>query len=268
MEFTQAIAMEPVGEGLFAWSVPDGWQQGRGAWGGLVAGGIVRALLAHEPDPERSLRSLTIQMFGPLPPGPARVRVSGLRIGSGMSTWAVDVVDADDQPVAHGAAITGGRRTTDLADELRSWGTATPPELPSWQEVEPVPAGIEGLPVFMDRLELRIAAGLPLSGPPARSAGYLRFPDQGAWDAEQLLGLVDAWYPTVLTALGSPRPLATVCFSAHLLVDPATLPPGEPLGFDSTLSAGADGYTSELRRLWAPDGRLAVENHQSIVVIR
>jgi len=29
-----------------------------------------------------------------------------------------------------------------------------------------------------------------------------------------------------------------------------------------------EGFTSETRRLWSPDGRLVVENHQSIVVIK
>ena len=64
------------------------------------------------------------------------------------------------------------------------------------------------------------------------------------------------------------RPMATVSFSAHLLVPPQTLDPQQPLGFESWVSSMEEGFTSETRRLWSPDGRLVVENHQSIVVIK
>lgn len=62
--------------------------------------------------------------------------------------------------------------------------------------------------------------------------------------------------------------MATVSFSAHLLVDPTTLPAGEPLLFQASMAAARDGFTTETRRLWSTDGRLVVENLQSIVVIR
>jgi hypothetical protein len=64
------------------------------------------------------------------------------------------------------------------------------------------------------------------------------------------------------------RPMATVSFSAHLLVDPASLDPAAPLGYESWVSSMEHGFTSETRRLWAPDGRLVVENHQSIVIVK
>jgi hypothetical protein len=63
------------------------------------------------------------------------------------------------------------------------------------------------------------------------------------------------------------RPLATVMFAATLLVDPVDLDAAQQLYYEGELTAGANGFTSELRRLWSPDGRLVVENLQSIVVI-
>ncbi len=66
--------------------------------------------------------------------------------------------------------------------------------------------------------------------------------------------------------------MATVAFSAHLLIDPETIESvnGEraPLLHEATISSAFDGFTSELRRLWTTDGRLVAENLQSIVVIK
>jgi hypothetical protein len=39
------------------------------------------------------------------------------------------------------------------------------------------------------------------------------------------------------------------------------------LFYEGELTAGSEGFTSEVRRLWSPDGRLVAENLQSIVVI-
>ena len=44
MILSTATAMHQQTEGAFTWQVPDGWQQGRGAWGGRVAAGVARAV--------------------------------------------------------------------------------------------------------------------------------------------------------------------------------------------------------------------------------
>lgn len=86
-----------------------------------------------------------------------------------------------------------------------------------------------------------------------------------------MLGIVDAWWPgtyVTLESLAEVRPMATVSFGAHLLVDPTTVDPTEPLALESWVADAEAGFTTETRRLWTSDGRLAVENHQSIVVIK
>lgn len=250
------------------WDVPDGWQQGRGAWGGLVAGAIARAVTENEADSERVLRTLSIHLAAPLPVGPARVSVASLRSGSSMSTWQVVVSDTDGRACAHAMAITGAPRAPDLAEQARGWGSAAPPTLPGVETVPAVPKGAPGMPVFLRHLEVRAVGGVPFSGTPARCAGYVRFEEQGAWDVPELVAMVDAWWPTVLPALTQPRPVATVTYAAHVLIDPATIPPGAPLAYEASMAGTLDGFTTETRRLWTLDGRLVVENHQSIVVIR
>ncbi len=43
-EFGVASAVEPIRDGHFRATIPDGWQQGRGAFGGLVLGTLLRAI--------------------------------------------------------------------------------------------------------------------------------------------------------------------------------------------------------------------------------
>jgi hypothetical protein len=268
MPFDDATSLDRLDAGAFAWDVADGWQQGRGAWGGLVAAAVARAVQTSEPSAERSLRTLSLHLAAPVPVGRATVRVSPLRVGSGLSTWSVIVEDAAGDLCAHAVVLTGRGRVPDLAAAAGCWGSATPPELPPWADVAPLPSGLPGMPTFLQHLELRVVAGLPTAGRQGEGClGYVKFAEQGGWDAPQLIGIVDAWYPVVLTVLDARRPLATVAFAAHLLIDPASIPMGEPLVYEASMAGANEGFTTETRRLWTSDGRLAVENHQSLVVI-
>lgn len=265
--FTDAIEIDSSTEpGI--WAVPDGWQQGRGAWGGLVVGAMVRAAMEAESDPLRSVRTVSAHLFGPTTPGAARIRVRPARIGSSMSTWSVDVVDASGEATANAVVITGSERASALGDSYPEWGLARCPQVPAWSTVPVAPVRPPVGPEFSPQVEYRVVEGLPFTQGPARTLGWVRFAEQGEWTADQLLGIVDAWWPCAMPALPGPHPMATVSFSAHLLVDPASIPAGEPLVAEAQMSAARDGFTSETRRLWTADGRLAVENHQSIVVIR
>ena len=72
VELTSGARVDPA---RWEWSVPDGWQQGRGAFGGLVIAALARALEAHVGDPERTLRSLTAVLPGATLAGPAMASV-------------------------------------------------------------------------------------------------------------------------------------------------------------------------------------------------
>src|SRR5437879_5846273 len=78
--------------GVFRFDVPEGWQQGRGAFGGLVVAALARALEAFEPAPDRPLRTLNAELCGPALPGPSEIRVEAIRRGSGVTTLAARLV--------------------------------------------------------------------------------------------------------------------------------------------------------------------------------
>jgi hypothetical protein len=269
-ESALSLNLGDLEDGIFTWEVPDGWQQGRGAWGGLVIGAQVSAVGKRQDldgDSNRRVRTISSQIFAPVPVGPATISVECLRRGSGMSTWQTMVRSAQGEALTQAVVITATPRATDLASAEATWGLAPVPALGSWQDVPIVSIDPPLGPVFSRHLEYRPRLGIPMSGGQARAEGWIGLAELSQWNAHLLLGIADAWWPAAYTALPSPRPMATVSFGAHLLIDPTEISPAEPLLHEAFVTCAEDGFTSELRRLWTPDGRLVVENHQSIVVV-
>jgi hypothetical protein len=253
MEFAAASAVEATSELSFRAYVPDGWQQGRGAFGGLVLGTLLRAMEAAEPDRRRSARTLSGDICGPVLPGAAEIKVRVLRRGSNQTNYSAEL--------AQGPAV--------LATASSVFSTARPqPELPlagapepaDWQSLAVMP--LPGTS-FAQHYEYRGTFG----GGQARAEGFIRERQVlAAVDAPALIGRLDAWYPTLFHVHG-PRPMATISFVAQILIDPSTLPPDEPLRYRAQMAASHDGFFVELRELWHKDTIVAL-NQQTFAVIK
>ncbi len=265
--FETATDVRPAGERSFHWDVPDGWQQGRGAWGGLVIAALVRAIEAAETDPGRSVRTVSAQLVAPALVGPHLIEVYEARRGSGITTWRADLLDDQLRQVGSMSAILGSPRTFTDGFDVASMGTSAAPEAPPAASIPVLPLPPPLGPVFAAHLLARPISGIPTMGASARTAGWVRLAEPPPSTAASLLALVDAWWPAALPALTVMRPIATVSFAASLLVDPRTVRADEPLLHHGWVSAAAQGFASEHRQLWTADGRLAVDNLQSIVVI-
>lgn len=251
-----------VRDGL--WVVPDGWHQGRGAWGGLIVAAAVRA--ARDADPEAPvLREISVHMVGPVLAGPARVSCTLVRRGSATSVWQVAVASTSGETWAVATVVFGGPR----APDVQGHPVLSMPEASAWQDLPPLTLEPPLAPEFLQHLAVRPLSGYPYSGTHdevlawvAPAVVLLQYDDA------TLTGLVDAMWPAALVQVSTPRPMATLSFSATLLVDPASVDPGVPLLHRGRLLALAEGYATESRELWTADGRLAVHNSQVIAVIR
>jgi hypothetical protein len=265
MDFATASTVAAIEPGRFRWDVPDGWQQGKGAFGGLVIGALARAMRATEPDLERRLRSISAELCAPMPVGTHTIAVAVLRRGRGTSYLEARVV-ADGQVIARASGLFGVARPPSALVLEPPPGAASPAT-----DLAVVPIGHQPTPRFALHYEFR-----PLTPPPfagarePRSAGWLR--ERGVIarprplvDAD-VIGLLDAWWPCALIVEPAPRPMATVAFTAELLIDPATLDPAQPFLYRAHLAGAADGYSVELRHLWQGE-RLIALNQQTFAAL-
>jgi len=243
------------------WNVPDGWQQGRGAFGGLTLAMLARAAGGRVDPSERPLRAITAEIPGAVLVGPAQVKLATLREGSGLSTL-VSHLEQGGEVVAH--AVTSFGKTRPVGFDRVELPRPSPPPFADVPVVPDVSFG----PSFARHLEYRLVSGVPFSD--ARDAsieGWVRFREPGdvpRWVA--LIGLVDAYFPSVLPVLAGPRPFGTISFAAHFFEADWSL--GEPLYHRSRLLGSQQGYLAEVRELWTPSGELCAINQQTMAIIK
>ena len=261
-DFDELVTPAPAGDGRFSIDVPDGWQQGRGAFGGLVLAMMVRAVEAAVADPVRVLRSLSGQIVGPVQPGPADLAVEVLRAGSGVTTVAARLVQGADVQ-AHAVVTLGKSRSTfDAAVRLPS------PSPTSWRDRSPAPVSLPLAPTFAQHVEFWPISGLPFSGQAPEVTGWVRLRRPGRRrDAALVVALIDSYWPAFLATASAPRPAATLTFSLETVADLDQLDDG-PLFYRGRLLGARDGYAIEARELWTDRGQLVALNQQIFVVIK
>ncbi len=277
LDLADLLRPRPTGEaGRFTLDVPDGLQQGRGAWGGVASGAMTAAAQLVDPLPERAVRSLSAQLVAPVLVGRAQLVVEQLRRGSATTTVAIRVLDEASHLLAHGVVVLGAPRRGEGMPDGPAWLAVEPPlELAAGPDaVELLEVGPPLAPAFTQHLEFRPVEGLLFRGEQTdTTSGWIRPRDPIAWlDASVVVALADAWWITLMARLSVPRPAATVGFSVEL--------PGDPLAVGRTADGGLDalfhrgrtiaareGYVVEVRELWTRSGTLLAWNTQTVAVI-
>lgn len=280
LDLAQLIRPTPTARpGRFTLDVPDGLQQGRGAWGGVATGAITAAAQMVDPRPDMAVRTLSAQLVAPVPVGRAELAVEVLRRGSATTTVEARMSDADGGLLAHGVVVLGAARSgPDMPDGAQWRGLAPPPELAAGPEAAAIaPVGPPLAPEFTVHLEFRPVSGMLFAGPGSGrdlTQGWLRPRDPvSCVDASVVAALADAWWVAVLAGLDRPRPVATVGFTLDLPADPATLPRSPdgglaPLFHRGRIIAARQGFTVETRELWTTEGELVSWNTQTVAVIK
>jgi acyl-CoA thioesterase len=240
--------------------VHPGWQQGKGAFGGLVVAAMMRAAEQAIADPSRTIRSVTAEIPAPVETGRAELSVEILRAGKSVTTARCALVQAGETR-AHAVVIAALGRGTGS-----SWNTLAPPAAPPWQSLRAMPVS-EQFPDFAQHFEFRIVDGIPASGSDAPLVGWISARSPGTRrDSAFVAAMIDAWYPVALVRLTPLRPMATISFTLEIVGDVTDLG-DEPLLYRATSPVCADGYSFETRELWRGD-RLIARNHQTFVIIK
>jgi Acyl-CoA thioesterase N-terminal domain/Acyl-CoA thioesterase C-terminal domain len=248
---------------VFEGEVPDGWQQGRGAFGGLVFGLLARAMEMHVADSTRSLRTLSGDIASPVLPGPVRLEAETLRRGSNQSNVQARLTQGGAVLAVATGVLSGPRRVAVPPLERE------PPERAEWDQILVAPVAPPFGPDFARAYEYRPTGPMPFAGGRvAETAGYVRERvPPGRRDAASMLALLDAWWPTLFSIDETFRPIATISWMAELAVEPKRLDASERLFHTAKMVSLADGFFVELRELWSGDVCLAM-NQQTFAVLR
>jgi acyl-CoA thioesterase len=261
----------------FTLDVPDGLQQGRGAWGGVATGAMVAAAQLVDPRPEMAVRTLSAQLVGPVLVGRMHLAVEELRRASATNTLEVRCRDDEGALLAHGVVVLGATRTGDAMPDGPPWLAVTPPaELAAGPDT--VPEAVMGPPLapdFTEHLEMRPISGVPYSGAATdETLGWIRprGPVERV-DASVVTALADAWWVSVMARMDRPRPAATVGFTLDFPSDPACIQRDaegrmEALFHRGHSVAAREGFIIEVRELWTRTGQLVSWNTQTVVVIK
>jgi hypothetical protein len=262
-DLDRASLVTPLGDGAWSAQFPDGWQQGPGAYGGLVVATLLRAVEAAEPERERTLRSISAEICAPVRVGAATIRVEALRRGAAVGYYDARLVQGGEVQ-ARASVVLGAARA--LAAAVPE---PVPPALPAWESLPVIAIGPPIGPRFAAHFEYRPTGLLPFSGGrEATASGFLRERSPRArFDAPAVLAYLDAWWPALFAVEPAPRPCATVSFIAQLLVDPAAIPTDAPLFHRARVEALRDGYFVEVRELWSGSTLVAL-NQQTFAVLR
>ena len=266
--FSSATTWRCVAEGRYQGSFSTEWYQGKGAYGGVVAGALVRALEHHVGDARKHLRSFTVHFAAPATDVSTYIEVRTEREGSLVSHLSLRMLQ-NDAVVAFATGTCAGTRKIAAPDKL-VFTPAQERKVPAPDTIEPI-GNNPLMPRFTQFFSYRLCYGeIPFSG--AKSALV------GAWleptfpyrlDAALTIALLDALPPAILACSDGFRPAASVDMTTHLywdFSDDSRIAPG-PFFILAESKWANDGYTEEKAQLWSAGHELIAECHQLIAVL-
>jgi acyl-CoA thioesterase len=258
--FERATTLSADGVG----SIDASWYQGRGAFGGVMAALLLRAMREKVGDDARTPRSLTVHFCGPATEGRIDVRTEVVRTGSRVTHATARVMKGEETTTFASASFCKSRTGP-------SYALAEMPAVAPASSLPSVPASTPGLPAFFEHIDARFAGPiLPFSGSATPEiAAWVRLREPAPVDAAVASLLLDALPPAIIATFDAPRAVASVDFTIHFferLPEPAGAADDFHLVAIRSRWAG-DGYAEEIRDLWSPGGVLLAQCRQLLALL-
>ena len=260
-DFDRATSVEPVGDGLWAGTIADGWDIHGNANGGYVMAIAARAMSAACA--REHPVSVTMHYLSPATPGPVAVRTAIARDGGRLASVSATI---ERNGTAIAAAIGLFSRSAAASGPDRHLTPATD----RWTRFDACPArpSSAAVPELMRRLDVRIEpadAGF-VTAPSGRALlrGWFAFADDRSNDALALLLAADVFPPVAFNVVGEIGWMPTLELTVHVRGVPT---PG-PLRCEFTSSMiGVDSF-DENGRIWDSSGRCVATSRQIALLPR
>jgi acyl-CoA thioesterase len=242
--------------------IDESWYQGRGAFGGLLAGLLLTAMEEEVADGARAPRSLTVHFAGPALAGPYTIATEIMRKGSRV-THATARLSTGEVSTFASASFCADRPS-----DIR-YSKPKMPDVPPPESLQRFPADFPGVPVFLRHLDARFCGEtFPFSGSSKPGvAAWVKLLEPLPVDAAVAALLVDSLPPAISAMFSERRAVASVDFRVDFF---GRLPRSKPDDFhlvsiDSRWAG--DGYTEERRDLWSRDGTLLAQCTQNLAIL-
>ncbi|MEP6867591.1 MAG: thioesterase family protein [Novosphingobium sp.] len=260
MNFAECLsAAQPVNGG-FALTVPEGWFQGRTAYGGFSGALALAAAQRLGGEGLPPLRSAAVSFVGPLY-GLIEVRARVLRQGNNATWIAAEIARDGEVGLTATFAFMG-----QISSTLHLNNRPMPDGVIPVEQALPVPV-TDAMPMFLrSSSDMRFA--LPRVEGAARRAEicwWVRLKDQGLPDMTGLMLIADSLPPAILPLGNRTVPASSMNWQANLLSSDPTTRDGWWL-LRSSADYAENGCSSQAMDIWNTDGVPVLSGMQSVAV--
>ena len=248
--------LQPGGDGVWHGTIPDGWLQGRTAYGGLSAAIALHAAM-HSDQNLPPLRSAQVAFIGPLS-GAVTVTTQRLRRGKNAAFIQADVASE---------AGLGLRATFVFMNAIESQVDYQTTTVPDFARPGPDDQTFKGLPAvaFTQNFEFvdnRDGPGLL----PAEWLRWTRLQERDRLDPMvELIAVGDCLPPAALRLLGKNAPMSSLTWILNVLDPTFTTTDGWWL-LRSNADYARAGSSSQVMGIWNADGQMVAEQMQSVAL--
>ena len=235
----KALTLTPTTPGNYNAHCTADWYQGRGVYGGIQLGLMLKAAEHFIDNKEIFPRSLTCHYCEPATEGPVNVRVQMIRAGKTISHLQV-FIERDEQVISSSLMSWGRDREMESVHTPDDDLTLTPRK-----NVFKVPH-TDLMPEFCKYVQFYLESlNAPYIGSDnTQIKGYCTFKEPAPLTFPLLGALLDMWWPSGGTLLKKPpRNAGTIDLSIHFLRPPTAEDDGIFMDFENHWQK--DGYSGE-----------------------
>lgn len=242
-------------------SIPSDWSQGRTVYGGMSAA-LVYCAVKQKVAPDRVMRSFSCNFVGPLEAEtPFSIEVDVLREGKNASQVQARAIQNSKVAVLCQVCFGVGR-TSKVRVKNEDTHQMTLPNKAKF-----IPQIPKVTPKFLRHFDLAIESGnLPFTGSKkSQIFGWMRYKKttESISDAH-LIGMIDAWPPTVLQMLKWPAPASTMSWNIEFLHPHGDFKPTDWFAYQAITRQAADGYAHTEANIWDQQGELIALSRQTV----
>lgn len=248
-------------DGQLRFQVPPNWMQGRTTYGGFSSALLLTAA-RDAVDDLPPLRSALINFTAPIG-SPPLIETEVLRMGRNVTTISARA-RIDGKTAALATFSFGHAQESHVAFPLPASAVPNPEVTDHF-----FPPHLPKLPIaFLENFDVRlIEGGRPFEGV---ERGYVKVwaqhNDPKMWDQiEGLISIADLLPPAIFPTLKKPGNNSSMNWIFNLLAEEIQTRDGWWL-MEHKLTAGHDGYSSQVMRVWNADGDLVVDGMQSVII--